>query len=43
MTPDAQFRRLQVWGLIFLALVIAAVAILRASPGTVFPPGWFRF
>jgi hypothetical protein len=38
----ARYRRSQVYGLLLIAAVILAVALLRAEPHSLFPPGWWR-
>lgn len=43
MTPrEMQERRRQVRGLLLLALVVLAAAIVRAGVHNVFTPGWWR-
>jgi len=37
-----KYRRSQVYGLLLIAAVILAVALYRAQPGALFPPGWWR-
>jgi hypothetical protein len=37
-----RYRRAQVYGLLLIAAVILAVALVRAQPGALFPPGWWR-
>jgi hypothetical protein len=45
MQLDARERlkRRQIAGLLIIAAVIALFALLRATPHTVFPAGWWRF
>jgi hypothetical protein len=38
----ARYRRSQVFGLLLIAAAILAVALFRADPRTLFPPGWWR-
>ena len=42
LTPEQIERRRQVRGLLLLALVVIAFAILRAGPHRVFTIGWWR-
>jgi hypothetical protein len=37
-----QYRRSQVYGLLLIAAIILGVAVYRAQPGSLFPPGWWR-
>lgn len=43
MDAREHLRKRQVYGLLLIAGVILAVALLRANPHDVFPPGWWRF
>ncbi len=37
-----RYRRTQVFGLLLIAAAILAVALYRADPHVLFPPGWWR-
>jgi hypothetical protein len=37
-----KFRRNQVFGLLLVAAAIVAWWLVHASPGWLFPPGWWR-
>ena len=43
MDAREHLRKRQVYGLLLIAVVILAVALLRANPHDVFPRGWWRF
>lgn len=43
MDAREHLRKRQVYGLLLIAAVILAVALLRANPHDVFPRGWWRF
>jgi hypothetical protein len=38
-----RLKRRQITGLIVIAVVIAIIALWRATPHSVFPTGWWRF
>jgi hypothetical protein len=42
MNAREQLRKRQVYGLLLIAAVILAVALLRANLHDVFPHGWWR-
>jgi hypothetical protein len=41
-TPQKQERRMQVRGLLWLALLVILLSIARAGLHTAFPHGWWR-
>jgi hypothetical protein len=38
-----KLRRRQITGLLVIAAIIAVFALCRATPHSIFPPGWWRF
>jgi hypothetical protein len=43
MDAREHLRKRQVFGLLLIAAVILAIALLRANLHNIFPPGWWRF